>query len=315
MTISDLFSKRQKRLSGDLPDVYMYDNIPNSLRVQIVHLWDEGLGNKIEYSNTSLPAIYKLYRQIVGTLCREYGMFTLASASYFQDESRNFRYELQAFFLAETNTERIIDVIESSFIAIDRMTRNSAYKGTKNFDTIADKAINELNKRFKEHSIGYKFEAERIVRIDSELIHSEVIKPALMVLKGKHFKKAEQAFLKAHDHYLKENHKKAMDESLKAFLSTIKAICNKNGWEYDPKAGSKKMIELCLGKNLIPIFWHSQIQALGKMLENGFPTESDKSGKQGKKPEPVPNHFVSYILHMTASTIVFLDESDRADNT
>ena len=306
MTISDLFSKKQKRLNSDLPDVYIYNNIPNSLRVQIVHLWDEALGNKTEYNDESFPAVYKLYRQIVGTLCREYGMFTLASASYFQDESRNFRYELQAFFLAETNTERIIDVIESSFRAIDRMTRNYSYKGTKNFDTIADKAISELNKRFKEHSIGYKFEKGRIVRIDSELIHSEVIKPALMVLKGTHFKKARQEFLKAHDHYQKENHKKAMDESLKAFLSTIKAICNKNKWEYDPKADSKKLIEICLEKDLIPVFWHPQIQALGKMLENGFPTKRNK---------PVPNHFIGYIIHMTASTIIFLDESDRADNT
>ena len=32
MAIFDLFSKRQKALRGDVPDVYTYDDLPNSLR-------------------------------------------------------------------------------------------------------------------------------------------------------------------------------------------------------------------------------------------------------------------------------------------
>lgn len=39
--IFDLFSKRQKKLRGDVPDVYVYDNIPNALRVQIIHIWSD----------------------------------------------------------------------------------------------------------------------------------------------------------------------------------------------------------------------------------------------------------------------------------
>jgi hypothetical protein len=49
MTVFDLFSKRQKKLRGDALDVYIYDNIPQPLRVQIIHIWHDALGKPNEY--------------------------------------------------------------------------------------------------------------------------------------------------------------------------------------------------------------------------------------------------------------------------
>ncbi len=40
----ELFSKRQKRLRGEVPDVYQYETIPQELRVQVVHIWRDVLG-------------------------------------------------------------------------------------------------------------------------------------------------------------------------------------------------------------------------------------------------------------------------------
>ena len=31
----DIFSKRQKRLRGEMPDVYQYDTLPGGLRTQV----------------------------------------------------------------------------------------------------------------------------------------------------------------------------------------------------------------------------------------------------------------------------------------
>ena len=36
MAVSDIFSKREKRARGEVPDVYVYDRLPKHLRVQIV---------------------------------------------------------------------------------------------------------------------------------------------------------------------------------------------------------------------------------------------------------------------------------------
>ena len=46
MSIFNIFSKRQKQLRGDLPDVYVNDEIPQALRVQIIHIWYDVLGDQ-----------------------------------------------------------------------------------------------------------------------------------------------------------------------------------------------------------------------------------------------------------------------------
>lgn len=35
----ELFSKRQKRFRGEVPDVYQYEVIPQGLRVEVVYIW------------------------------------------------------------------------------------------------------------------------------------------------------------------------------------------------------------------------------------------------------------------------------------
>ena len=75
MGIFDLFSKRQKRLRGEVPDVYTYDSIPQPLRVQIIHIWDGTIGDDSKYQHSELYGTYSAYKAIVDALCHEYGVF------------------------------------------------------------------------------------------------------------------------------------------------------------------------------------------------------------------------------------------------
>ena len=59
MAIIELYSKRQKRLRGDVPDVYTYDEIPQNLRVQIIHICNGTIGSKEECSRRD--DIYQAY--------------------------------------------------------------------------------------------------------------------------------------------------------------------------------------------------------------------------------------------------------------
>ena len=69
MAIFDLFSKRQKKLRGEVPDVYQYDTMSNSLRVQIVHIITDAIGeDKEKYSYPNRPA--DAYKFIHETVCR-----------------------------------------------------------------------------------------------------------------------------------------------------------------------------------------------------------------------------------------------------
>ena len=62
----------------------------------------------------------------------------------------------------------------------------------------ADAAIEELNERFRRAGVGYRFEAGMLMRLDSELLHAEVVRPALAYLHHKGFEGPRAEFLKAH---------------------------------------------------------------------------------------------------------------------
>ena len=42
--------------------------------------------------------------------------------------------------------------------------------------------IEEMNQRFRENGVGYQYENDQIIRVDSEFIHAEAVKPALQLL-------------------------------------------------------------------------------------------------------------------------------------
>ncbi len=140
MAIFDLFSKRQKKLRGDIPDVYVYDDLPQALRTQIIHIWLDTLGNGDQYFEGKVREYYPL---IVNTLCREYGLFRLPGAKDYGD--RYYINELANFFLREQDIERAIDAVELSFRVIDRATRDWEYLRRQNASKKADEAIEELN--------------------------------------------------------------------------------------------------------------------------------------------------------------------------
>ena len=56
------------------------------------------------------------------------------------------------------------------------------------------------------------------------------VKPALNFLSQPFLKGAQHEFLRAHEHYRAGRSKEALNESLKAFESTLKSVCVKRKW-------------------------------------------------------------------------------------
>lgn len=310
MAIFDIFSKRQKQLRGEIPDVYTYESLPQKLKTQIIYIWFDSLGDKEDYYHQR-GKVRSSYTFIVETLCREYGVFSLNDSS---DYSRHYLEELVNFFLKENDVEKQLDVVEISFRLINMFTREYDYLYKQNASKVADASIIELNQRFQEHGVGYQYSNNIIIRVDSEYTHSEVIKPALRLLNKKEFAGAQEEFLIAHEHYRKGKSKEALNECLKSFESTMKAICDKRHWEYNKKkATAKELINICFEMNLIPQFWESKFSSLRSLLESSVPTGRNKlsSHGQGSKPKKVPPHIVSYMINMTASSLVFLLKADE----
>lgn len=309
MAIFDLFSKRQKKLRGDMPDVYTYDQLPDALRVQIIHIWSDVLGNDSDYHN--YPPVKFTYELIVNPLCREYGLFQLPTADKYGN--RNYLNELANYLLQENDVEKQLDVVELSFKVINTIAREVGYLQRRDASKRVDNAIDELNNRFKEHGIGYQFIENEIIRVDSQLLHAEVVKPVLRLLNEKSYQGAQQEFLSAYEHYRHGKNKEALNDCLKSFESTMKAICDKRKWTYQPKDTAKALIKICFDNNLVPSFWQQQLTSLRSLLESSIPTgRNNLSGHgQGTIPTVVPDYLVAYMLHMTASTLVFLTNAEK----
>ena len=320
MPIFDIFSKRQKRLRGETPDIYSYDALADSLKVQIVHIMLGALGNENDYyfsshysSSDYFLGTERSYKSIVDALCREYGVFRLPGADH-NDRHRMYLRELVDFFIEEKNIDRALDVVEQCFRVIDRDTRRFEYLRRTNASAVADDAVRELNRRFEEHGVGYRFENGRVIRIDSRLIHSEVVKPALTLLSGKNYAGAQQEFLSAHEHYRTGKAKEALNECLKAFESTMKTVCDRRGWSYERHATAKRLLDVCLDNGLVPLFWKQHFSSLRSLLESGVPTGRNRlSGHgQGAVPTSVPTFLVAYVLHMTAAAILFMADAEES---
>jgi hypothetical protein len=238
----------------------------------------------------------------VEQLRREYGCFRLPGTKNHSDT--HYPVELAHSILHEQDPEKLLDAVEVSF---QRVLERY------NFSQDPIPPIDELNARFREHGVGYQFVGGQIIRIDSELVHAEVVKPALALLHGEEYAGAQEEFLKAHGYYRPGNGKEALAECLKAFESVMKVICAKRKWAHTSQATSKALIQVCYEKGLIPPFWQNHFPALRRLLEGGVPTAHNRLGGHGQGGEVVeiPGYLVSYVLHMTAASIVFLVEADR----
>lgn len=303
MKVFDLFSKRQKRLEKG-PDVYKYDEIPEPLRVQIVHILRDAIGTNM---NRYAPC-GRSYEFIYNVLCREYGLFRLTN-----QHEPDAATGLFDFFLSSNELEKVLDVIETSFLLVTAIREDRQYQ--RDYASISpDAAIEELNFRFREHGVGYQFESGQLIRVDSQVLHSEVIKPTLQFLAEKAYQGANDEFLKAHEHYRHRRYPECLNECLKSFESTMKVICTKRKWPYTQDDTAKRLLGICFDNSLIPSFLQAQFTALRSILESGVPTARNKlSGHgQGTTPTDIPEYFAQYALNMTAANILFLIKAEQA---
>jgi hypothetical protein len=317
MAIWDLFSKREnrKRKQGT-EDVYQYDELPKAFRVQVIHIWKDALSiwhqpDPCVPASEYAPNVW--WTEIFNLIIREKGVFRLSERG---DNPCGQCFE----YLMDAPTTDAIDLIEVTFRVVDGHVRNLIEHYRRDWNVIsADDAIEELNGRFREHGIGYEFAGGEIIRVDSKFIHAEAVRPALELLHGtgKGFAGPLQEFLRAHEYHRKGQGKDAITWALKAFESTLKAICSARGWAFDPqKDTAVRLLEIVFAKNLVPAYLQNQFNSLRAVLESGVPTVRNKTSGHGQGPAPtdVPEYLTRYALHLTASNIVFLIESYKSLN-
>jgi len=309
MGIYETYSKRlRKRERAGEPDVYQYDDLPRELRIQIIHIWDDAIGPSVRSSMERSGPI-KVWNLIHDMLAREMGVFALTD-----DQYEGYSEIRCKNFLLNASTNEALDIIELSFRCIQIRHELMSWQEMPSFGV--DDAKAELNYRFREHGVGYQFEGGEIVRVDSQYVHAEAVKPAIALLNTSGFEGPSEEFFEAHEHYRKREYADAIADALKSFESTMKAICDSHGWPYKEGDTAKALIGIVLDNGLVPRYMESHLTGVRSSLEGGVPTVRNRLGGhgQGKDPRKVPDYFAGYALHLAATNIVFLVEAHEALN-
>ncbi|MEJ8555323.1 STM4504/CBY_0614 family protein [Tepidibacter sp. Z1-5] len=298
--IFEIFSKRRRKETGVIEDVYLYDSIPQKLRNQILHIWNYAIAND-----------WEAWEFIHDTIARELGLITIVKDYY-----SNKKEGCIKFLLNHENTEETIDIIELSFVIIDVLKKNDPYAQRCNRKQKPEDAIDELNHRFKENNIGYEYINGKIIRIDRALTHSEVVKPAIKVLYEHEFEGANDEFMEAHKCYREGDYKGAIYNAQKSFESVMKTICERMRFEYNKeKDTASVLIKILVNEDFIPKSLSNHFDGLKvclngikTSLESGLPTlRNRKAGHgQGEEIVGVPEYLAVYAINLVATNIVLL---------
>lgn len=307
MAVYEIYSKRQKRLRGEFSDVYQYDMIPRKLRIQISKIYDDIFHAERFIMNQIFNSIYDI-------LTREYGVDSLNcnynEISNYSEKNKEAQI-LLSFSKSESNTECFLDVLELIFEGV----KNAVEQGLIRLDI--QEVIEEINIRFKENAVGYQLDSDSltVIRVDSQFVHSEVVKPTLTLLNADPaYAGALEEFMTAHEHYRHRNFKDAIVNCGKSFESILKAIHEKRGWTYAKgKATASPLILSCVDKGLFPSYQQEQLIQLSSVLKSGVPTIRNNAGGHGDGLEviDVPEHLVSYMIHLTATNLLFLANAEK----
>ena len=291
-----LYSKRMKNASGE-PEVYIYDTFPQAFRNQFFYVIEE-LFDYLE--NNGLSGVWSF---IHDSFARELGVKSLGYPGYSE------RNQIERFAEKAEDTD-FLDFLEYVFSRLSQ-TRDVSigYVSPDEVNKQITSAFVEMNFRFKQHNLGYEFVKDVLIRKDNEHLHQNTVKPALRLLYENGFQGAEQEFLDAFEHRRKGENKDAILDALKAFESTMKAICDGMGYSYDPaKSTAKELIGILENNAFYPAYMNNHMTSLRTSLESGLPTMRNKNAGhgQGAAVVNVSDEFAEYALNLAATNIVLL---------
>ena len=303
MEVLDLYSKRQKRRRGEIPGSCT-DDLSHELRVKIFLLWEEF--DPPHYHSMG-GCDYKLSKNVIRCLRKAYGKFRLWEPAKMDGRSISDAKELKEFFLAETDVEKALDIVEAVFTYICDQPE---------YERESREAIETLNKIFLEHGANYRFADGRIIPTKSEFLYKEAIEPALELIRDPAYKGAQKPFLDALDCYRKGSLSGVLIELNNSLESALEIICNKHGWQYQNPKNPRvsDLVKACFQNNLIPEYWHEHFSELSELLKKGVPPARNKLAAHGRKNEkpPIPPYVIAHALHLTAAAIVFLVNAEKS---
>lgn len=312
MAVYETFAKRKRAAeNAGKPVIYIYDDLPRGLREQVVQILRDAIDEpEIPFPLPEGRARLGCWEGAYAQLAKEMGIPRLVSPDpYFQ----GYAPPCLEFIRRGDNVDEVLSLIELLFRSIEAQV-----EGTQNWFAAKQgpqDAIDELNHRFREHSVGYQYAGGQIVQVGNQYLHSEVVEPAIFLLRNAEFKGALDEFMDAHRHYRESRYKEAIAVAGSAFESTMKTICDRRSWGYE-RATSSALIEVLFNNGLVPSELQTHFTSLRGVVGSGLTNVRNQPGRgahgQGSDPIEVPGYLAAYCLHLAAANIVFLIEAHNA---
>lgn len=311
MSIIKSFSERERERLGQVPDVFTYGQVPSPLRVQIEKIWQRFFGsNNAKGPSYTINPGWQTFRREAEEML---GVHNLNPKTGSDD------FAVTEYFRVVANDEAALDLIHLFAIVATRIEGRYGRQMSFNGSGTAVVAIGEINSRLRQHGLGYEIVAAKgaepyLIKKDSEHLHQEVVIPALRLLQDHAFAGASDEYRIAHRHHLEGSYRDCITNCENAFESTMKTICNRRNWIYQPDDRAKGLIKACLDNGLLPGFLESHLSTIRTGLGDGGPVVRNRMGShgQGEEVKEVPEMFSAYMLHETAVNIVLLVEAFKA---
>ena len=296
-----LFSQRKREEENGVSDVYIYNKFSKEFRNQYFHIIKSVFnsnGDDIYYTYDGIINLWKIASE---SFAREKGFKCLYDSTHFYSNNVS-AYEK---YVDESSDEDFLDLMDYTYTVIISNKDTRTIVGRAKIDD----AIEELNYRFKQHSLGYEFINGNLIEKTNEQIHKAIIKPALHLLSNKSFQGAEEEYFQAFDFFKEGKNKEAILNAIKAFESVLKTICEKMKYPYDKdKDGAKQLLQHLSENNFYPNYLESHLTGIRLTLESGAPALRNKKAGHGQGSEvvSVSDEYVEYALNLVATNIVFL---------
>ncbi len=141
----------------------------------------------------------------------------------------------------------------------------------------------------------------KVIMKESQLVHSQIIAPALQFLKHPDYLNANNEFLEALEDYRKDDYKDCLTKCCSSFESVMKIICQNKGWTYEQKNTAKPLVDIIIkNTDLEPFF--EQTLIIVAILRNKL---SSVHG-DGVITKEISPQIAEYAINMTASSMLML---------
>lgn len=309
MTNEQAFPFRYQEHAEAKPMTY---DLPPEFRIQVARIWENTIGFNYETGMATINLAGKepFWKHIHDSIAQQKGTQYLTTKIH-----PNFGDHISAclnYLTTSIEVDWVIYLIEVSFNVIEEVLPHAepAYPGPYSPFLSETEAIDELNRRFRQHNIGYRYESGRIIKLSSEHVHEEVTQKTLNILAHPNFQGANQEFLNAHRHYQNGDYKEATTEASKALESTIITICNLKNWQLPKNQTLQPLVKTLIDNNLIPLELESYYSSLRGILQGIGTIRNNRAAHgQGQTTAPMPRHLAEFALNSAAVNILYLVEA------